>query len=67
MGDDVDYKVGQEVGRLPNGSAIDCPFLPGVDQSRRTRWLEGFASVRDEVETVKVDPPPVEQQDRHAG
>lgn len=66
MPDDEDYQAGQEVGGRPDGSAIDCPFVPGVDKDRRARWLEGFASVRDETETAKVEPLPSDQQDQHS-
>ncbi len=66
MSDDDDYQAGQAVGRDPDGSAIDCPFLPGPDLARRNRWMEGFSSVRDGVDTVKADPPPKSRQPAHS-
>lgn len=62
-----EFAAGQRVGRKPDGSAIECPFLPGADLDRRWRWLRGFAAVRPSVATTKSEPPPKGHQPGHAG
>lgn len=66
MSDEDDFRAGQEVGRQPDGSAIDCPFLPGAELTRRNLWMKGFGSVREGVETVKAEPLPKKAQPAHA-
>lgn len=42
-------KAGQEAGRVPSATVLECPYHPGGDASERVRaaaWIKGFLGVR---------------------